>query len=85
MSIYQIVFVILYLGTLVSYFFSETSGNFKRRVVNKIILASLFLLCFLVAFGRHYQLASFHAIAIAAFIFAWLGDVFLLYSFMKGG
>ena len=85
MSWYQIVFIILYLGTLFSYFFSETSGKFKRRVVNKTILASLFLLYFLAAFGRNYQLASFHAIAIAAFLFAWLGDVFLLFSFMKGG
>ena len=35
-------FIIAYLTVLCLYFFSETSGNFKRRAVNKIALAVLF-------------------------------------------
>lgn len=85
MNWYKPAFVVVYLVTMFCYFFSETSGNFKRRVVNKIILASLFLLYFLIAFNKNYNAASFHFIAVTAFIFAWLGDVFLLFSFFKGG
>jgi len=85
MAWYQHLFIIVFLGVLVSYFFSETSGNFKRRVVNKVILATLFLAYFFAAFARNYSLDSFHALAVAAFVFSWLGDIFLLFSFMRGG
>lgn len=93
MNIYQIIFSVVYIALLVSYLFSETSGNFKRRAVNKIAMASMFLIYAAVEIVR--PLAGGNGmlcvpsvekcIILAAFVFAWLGDVVLLWSFMKGG
>lgn len=44
MSIPMIVFVVAYVAVTIAYLFSETSGNFKRRAINKIFLASMFLI-----------------------------------------
>lgn len=80
-----IVFIVLYLGVLVSYFFSETSGNHKRRAINKIILASMFLVFGIVMYCINYNFFSIHLIMLLAIIMAYVGDVLLLYSFTKGG
>ncbi|MCQ2462876.1 MAG: lysoplasmalogenase [Clostridia bacterium] len=93
MNTVQIIFSVVYIALLISYLFSETSGNFKRRAVNKIAMASMFLIYAVVEFVR--PLAGENGmlcvpsiekcVIIAAFFFAWLGDVLLLWSFMKGG
>lgn len=86
MNAAQIIFVICYTALLISYFFAETSGNFTRRAVNKIVMASAFFGYFIVETVRHdYDISGVHTILIAAFFFAWLGDVLLLWSFTKGG
>lgn len=85
MNIGIISFIAIYLGLLVCYFFSETSGNLKRRAINKITLASMFLAFGVVAYILNYNFFSYHIIALLAIIFAFLGDVYLLYSFTKGG
>lgn len=86
MTAVQIVFSVAYVALLISYFFSETSGNFKRRAVNKIVMATMFLGYVAVEFVRlKYNFMSIELIMLLAFIFAWLGDVLLLWSFMKGG
>lgn len=85
MEIFTILFIILYIGCLVSYFFSETSGNFKRRVINKIILASMFFIYGIVAFSLNYNFYSYHSLLLLALTFAYIGDVLLLFSFTKGG
>lgn len=85
MNPFCIVFIVLYLGVLISYFFSETSGNHKRRAINKIILASMFLVFGIVMYCLHYDFFSIHLIMLLAIIMAYVGDVWLLYSFTKGG
>lgn len=85
MNIAVISFIIVYLTVLFCYFFSETSGNLKRRSINKIILASLFLIYGLVAYFINYNFFSYNLILLLAIVFAFLGDVYLLYSFTKGG
>jgi hypothetical protein len=84
MTLFRIGFVIIYLVFLVAYFFSETSGNFKRRAINKIIMASLFLVCGSIWFFMKGN-TDWHFLALFGLFFAWLGDVLLLWSFSKGG
>ncbi len=45
----------------------------------------MFLLYFFAAFFIEGDFTSWKLLAIPAFIFSWFGDVFLLYSFIKGG
>lgn len=84
MVTFRIVFIIVYLVLLGAYFFSETSGNFHRRAVNKIIMASLFLVCGTIwFFWKGYS--GWRLMVLPALFFAWLGDVLLLWSFFRGG
>ncbi|MBQ3519390.1 MAG: hypothetical protein IKJ63_04560 [Clostridia bacterium] len=86
MNLPRIIFCIAYLIVLVCYFFSETSGNHKRRVVNKCIMATMFLGYFLFESHRNgYWSQPLFFLCMAAFIFSWLGDVLLLFSFLYGG
>lgn len=78
-------FIGLYLITLICYFFSETSGNIKIGSINKIVLASMFLVFGIVQYCLNYELFSYHLVLLFAIIFAYIGDVVLLYSFIKGG
>lgn len=84
MKTYQYIFIMIYLPLLVLYLFSKTSGIFKRRAVNKITLASLYLLCALYAFSLKEKSVPL-VILMIALIFSYLGDVMLLWSFKKGG
>jgi uncharacterized membrane protein YhhN len=80
-----ILFSILYLGGLIAYFFSETSGNYERRVVNKCFLAGMFLA---IGWGGLIESAAFDAVGILlafGLLFSALGDVLLLKSFTFGG
>ena len=79
------VFVLVYMVALFSYFFSETSGNLKRRAINKIFLSTMFLLLGMVSYALNYSFFSYKLFCLIAIFFAFLGDVFLLYSFTKGG
>ena len=85
MNIGIVIFIILYLITLLCYFFSETSGNLKRRSINKIILASMFLVFGIIQYFINYEILSIHLLLLLAIIFAFIGDVVFLYSFTKGG
>lgn len=85
MTIWLILFIAVYLSVLIAYFFSETSGNHKRRAVNKIALASLYLLYAFYAFLTGYPFWCVHLVGMVAILFSWFGDVLLLYSFFKGG
>lgn len=84
MDLFRAAFIIVYLALLGAYFFSETSGDFRRRAVNKIIMASLFLVCGTIwFFWKGYS--GWRLVVLPALFFAWLGDVLLLWSFSKGG
>lgn len=86
MTIGVLIYVIVYMGILVAYFFSETSGNFKRRVINKCILAAMFtaLALYLSVTNRQFAQTS-GIILMFGILFAALGDVLLLWDFTKGG
>jgi len=82
---YQVLYVILYLFFLINYFYSETGDNFLRRVINKMILASMFFGYGCTVFFLHYELKSIHLLLVTGLALSWLGDLFLLYRFTPGG
>lgn len=85
MNIIIVIFILIYLATLGCYFFSETSGNLKKRAINKIVLASMFMLFAIIVYIINYKFFSYHLIELIAIIFAGIGDITLLYSFTIGG
>lgn len=86
MTIFTICFLVVYAGILIAYFFSETSGNFKRRFVNKVTLALMFLIFGLVHLITSGLIGTAFGIFLAiGLIFCAIGDVALLFSFMIGG
>jgi len=81
----MIVFIAVYLIALCCYFRTRTSGNKKHRAINKYIMASMYLILAVVTFVSKYEFASYQTLLMAALIFAWLGDVFLVFDFGRGG
>lgn len=79
------VFIIAYLALLCLYFFSETGSSFKRRAVNKILLAVLFEVYAVSAYLLHSPLFSLRILLPIGLFFAFLGDIFLLWNFVRGG
>ncbi len=86
LPIYSIIFAVVYLIMLISYFFSETSGNFKRRAWNKIIMATTFW-CYALFEMFHLGLwgTPWNLVLMIGITFSYIGDVWLLWSFTKGG
>ena len=81
----RIGFIIAYLALLCLYFFSETTDNFKRRAVNKILLASLFEFCALFLCFSAEGPYGIRLLLLAGLTFAFIGDIVLLWSFSGGG
>ena len=79
------VFIAVYLTALCCYFYTRTSGNIKYRAVNKYFMATMYLALAIVTFITKYEFASYQTLLIAALILAWLGDIFLVFDFNRGG
>ncbi len=48
-------------------------------------MATMYLVFAIVIFFRRYEFASYQTMLMAALILAWLGDVFLVFDFNRGG
>ena len=79
------VFIIVYLAALCCYFYTRTAGNIKHRAINKYIMATMYLVLAIVVFLNKYEFASYQTLLMAALILAWLGDIFLVFDFGRGG
>lgn len=79
------VFIIIYLIALCFYFHTRTSENIMHRAVNKYIMATMYLGLAVYTFFRRYEFVSYQTLLIAALIFAWFGDIFLVFDFGRGG
>lgn len=78
-----IAFIVVYCVVLCCYFFTETSGNMKLRAPNKILLALMFFV-----FGTTVAIINNipdKSLFIVSLLLSMLGDIFLLFSFSKGG
>ena len=78
-------FIAIYLIALCCYFKTRTSGDIRVRAINKYIMATMYLGLAIVTFFDRYDFASYQTLLMAALIFAWLGDVFLVFDFGRGG
>ena len=81
----MIVFTVVYPIALCCYFKTRTSGNIKHRAINKYFMATMYLVLAIVTFINKYEFASYQTLLMAALIFAWLGDIFLVFDFGRGG
>ena len=78
-------FIVIYLAALCCYFKTRTSGNIKHRAINKYLMATMYLVLAIVTFFNKYEFASYQTLLMAALILAWLGDIFLVFDFGRGG
>ena len=78
-------FVIVYLVALFCYFFTRFSDKKLYRALNKYLMATMYLVLGIVTFIRKCEFASYQMILMAALFFAWLGDIFLVFDFGRGG
>ncbi|MBQ9036725.1 MAG: hypothetical protein IJ115_04670 [Erysipelotrichaceae bacterium] len=78
-------FVIVYLVALFCYFFTRFSDKKLYRALNKYLMATMYLVLGIVTFVRKYEFTSYQTILMAALFFAWLGDIFLIFDFGRGG
>lgn len=81
----MVTFIIAYILVLCVYYYTRTSGKMPLRATNKIILASMYYIFAIVQFQNHYELLSFHLLLMVALFLAWMGDVFLIFDFNRGG
>lgn len=79
------VFVIPYLCLLGLYLFAETGDSFRRRAVNKVILASLFQFFGQFWFWTNGYAHGWQFLALVGLFYTCMGDALLLFSFGAGG
>ena len=79
------VFIVIYLLALCCYFKTRTSGNIKARAINKYLMATMYLVFAIVVFFKRYDFASYQTLLMAALLFVWFGDIFLVFDFGRGG
>ena len=78
-------FIAIYFIALCCYFRTRTSDNKRARAINKYLMACMYLGLAIMVFLRKYEFASYQTLLMVALIFAWLGDVFLVFDFGRGG
>lgn len=79
-----IVFIVVYAVALFAYFFTRTGTKLAPRAINKIILALMYLVFAIVVFNLH-GFSKHYYVMMAALFLAFLGDVFLVFDFNRGG
>ncbi|MCQ2753029.1 MAG: lysoplasmalogenase [Bacilli bacterium] len=86
MSVGVITFIVIYCAVLCCYFYTETTGDLKLRAPNKILMALMFFIFGTVFICKNFlPLDRLHYLAIAGLFLAMLGDIFLLFSYNRGG
>ena len=79
------IFIAIYLIALCCYFYTRTADNKLHRAINKYIMATMYLVLAIVVFFKKYEFASYQSLLMAALFLAYLGDVFLVFDFGRGG
>lgn len=77
-------FIVVYAVFLVAYFFTRVGNKLAYRAVNKVILATMYLVYAIVMFHVKGFGGHFYVLMTALFL-AYLGDVFLIFDFNRGG
>jgi len=80
----MIIFSIIYLLFLCAYFVTRVGDNIKHRAINKIILATMYLVYAIVMFHVG-GFSGYHYVMMAALFLAYMGDLFLIFDLNRGG
>lgn len=80
----MIIFCIIYILFLCAYFITRVGNNIKYRAINKYILAAMYMIYAIVMFHIH-DFSGYYYILIIGLFFSFLGDVFLVFDFKRGG
>ena len=78
-------FIIVYCAALICYLYTRNGKKKLYRAINKYLMASMYLILAFVKFARGYGLRTYHLLLLPALILAFLGDVFLVFDFGRGG
>ncbi len=84
MNAWVIVFIVLYAIALFAYFFTRVGNKLAPRAINKMILASMYLVFAIVVFHTN-GLKEHYYVFMAALFLAFMGDLFLIFDFNRGG
>ncbi|MBP5280453.1 MAG: hypothetical protein J6Z03_08205 [Erysipelotrichaceae bacterium] len=79
------VFIIIYLAALGCYLFSRNGENKLLRALNKYLMAGMYLGLSIYVFFKKYDFVSYQTLLQVALFLAFLGDVFLVFDFGRGG
>ena len=74
----------MYAATFLAYMYSTSLGEHKARGINKIILASLYLILAVILFIENRDFKSFNILILIAIVGTFVGDVVLLFYFNLG-
>ncbi len=78
-------FIAVYMLLLGCYFYTRTTDNKKLRMANKYAMATMYLSLALMTFIKRQEFGSNLSLLMAALCLAWLGDIFLVFDFGRGG
>ena len=80
----MIIFSVIYVLFLCAYFVTRVGDNIKHRAINKIVLATMYLVYAIVMFQVK-DLSGYHYVMMAALFLAYMGDLFLIFDLNRGG
>ena len=80
----MIVFSVIYLLFLCAYFITRVGDKMKYRAINKVILATMYLVYAIVMFHVG-GFSGYHYVMMAALFLAYMGDLFLIFDLNRGG
>lgn len=84
MNPFVIAFIAVYGVALFAYFFTRVGNKLAYRAVNKMVMATMYLVYAIVMFSVC-KLSGIYYVLMAALFLAYLGDLFLVFDFGRGG
>ena len=79
------IFLIVYFAALFCYLFTRTGENKLYRAINKYVMALMYMGLSIYIFFKKYDFVSYQSLLQAALFLAFLGDIFLVFDFGRGG
>ena len=84
MNPFVIAFIAVYAVALVAYLFTRNGNKFVYRATNKMTMATMYL-AYAIAMFSVCKLSGIYYVLMAALFLAYLGDLFLMLDFARGG
>lgn len=84
MNPFVIAFIALYAVALCAYFFTRVGNKMAHRAANKMVMATMYLVYAIVMFHVG-KFDGIYYVLLAALFLAYLGDLFLIFDFGRGG